>query len=96
MSKKQEIVFHSSLITHHSSLVTVMIAKMKARKYRCSFCGRSQGEVGQIVAGAPQASRGVPRGMVGKSAFICDECVMRCNRIIAGQESTNALASSPK
>jgi ATP-dependent protease Clp ATPase subunit len=73
-----------------------MIAKMKARKYCCSFCGRSQGEVGQIVKGAPQASHGVPRRMVGKSAFICDECVMRCNRIIAGTESTNAPAPSPK
>jgi ATP-dependent protease Clp ATPase subunit len=73
-----------------------MIAKMKARKYRCSFCGRSQGEVGQIVAGAPQASRGVPRRMVGKSAFICDECVKRCNRIIAGSESSATPASSPE
>jgi hypothetical protein len=73
-----------------------MIAKMKARKYRCSFCGRSQGEVGQIVAGAPQASRGVPRRMVGKSAFICDECVKRCNRIIAGSESYPVPAPSPE
>jgi ATP-dependent protease Clp ATPase subunit len=73
-----------------------MIAKMKARKYRCSFCGRSQGEVGQIVAGAPQASRGVPRRMVGKSAFICDECVERCNRIIAGSESFITPAPSPE
>jgi ATP-dependent protease Clp ATPase subunit len=73
-----------------------MIAKMKTRKYRCSFCGRSHGEVGQIVAGAPQASRGVPRRMVGKSAFICDECVKRCNRIIAGTESYTAPAPSPE
>jgi ATP-dependent protease Clp ATPase subunit len=73
-----------------------MIAKMKARKYRCSFCGRSQGEVGQIVAGAPQASHGVPRRMVGKSSFICDECVKRCNRIIAGLEITTAPAPSPE
>ena len=77
-------------------MVSAMIAKMDARKYRCSFCGRSQGEVGRIVAGAPQASRGVPRRMVGKSAFICDECVTRCNRIIAGLEGTNAPAPSPK
>ena len=73
-----------------------MIAKMKARKYCCSFCGRSQGEVGQIVKGAPQASHGVPRRMVGKSAFICDECVMRCNRIIAGLESYPTPAPSPE
>jgi hypothetical protein len=71
-----------------------MIAKTKARKYRCSFCGRSRGEVGEIVTGAPQAAPGVPRQMVGKSAFICDECVKRCNRIIAGLESSTAPAAS--
>ncbi|MBA2733261.1 MAG: hypothetical protein H0U54_10270 [Acidobacteria bacterium] len=69
---------------------------MKARKYGCSFYGRSQSEVGQIVAGAPQASRGVLRRMVGKSSFICDECVKRCNRIIAGLESSNMSAPSPE
>ena len=73
-----------------------MIAKMKARTFRCSFCGRSQSEVGQIVAGAPQAAPGVPRQMVGKSAFICAVCVKRCNRIIAGLEKQNAPATSPE
>ena len=73
-----------------------MIAKMKARTFRCSFCGRSQGEVGQIVAGAPQAAPGVPRQMVGKSAFICALCVKRCSRIIAGTEQQIAPAPSPE
>jgi ATP-dependent protease Clp ATPase subunit len=73
-----------------------MIAKVKAHTFRCSFCGRSQGEVGQIVAGAPQASRGVPRRMVGKSAFICSECVKRYSKIIAGSESSNTPAPSPE
>ncbi|HYE65671.1 MAG TPA: ClpX C4-type zinc finger protein [Pyrinomonadaceae bacterium] len=68
---------------------------MQARKYRCSFCGRSQGEVGQIVAGAPQAAPGVPRRMVGKSAFICNECVRRCNQIIAGADVSSASAAPP-
>ena len=28
-----------------------------------------------MMAGAPQATAGVPPRMVGKSAFICNECV---------------------
>ncbi len=31
-----------------------MIAKMKASGFRCSFCGRSKGEVANIMAGTPQ------------------------------------------
>jgi hypothetical protein len=52
-----------------------MIAKMKARGFRCSFCGRSKGEVANIMAGTPQRMPGVPKQMLGKSAFICNECV---------------------
>jgi ATP-dependent protease Clp ATPase subunit len=73
-----------------------MIARMKAPKYRCSFCGRAQGEVEQIVAGAPTATKGVPRRMVGKSAFICNECVQRCNQIMAGAEISLKPAATPK
>jgi hypothetical protein len=54
-----------------------MIAKMKARGFCCSFCGKSKGEVAAMMAGAPQATAGVPRQMIGKSAFICNECVQR-------------------
>jgi len=28
-----------------------------------------------MMAGAPAATAGVPRRMIGKSAFICNECV---------------------
>jgi ClpX C4-type zinc finger len=59
-----------------------MLAKVHARKNRCSFCDRSLNEVSEIVAGTPPASQGVPRRMVGKSAFICNECVLRCKNII--------------
>jgi hypothetical protein len=52
-----------------------MIAKMKARGFRCSFCGRSKDEVANIMAGTPQRMPGVPKQMLGKSAFICNECV---------------------
>jgi hypothetical protein len=63
-----------------------MIAKMKARQFRCSFCGKSKGEVANIMAGTPQAMPGVPRKMIGKSAFICDVCVRRCAQLVAGSE----------
>jgi hypothetical protein len=63
-----------------------MIAKMKARQFRCSFCGKSNGEVANIVAGTPQATPGVPRRMIGKSAFICDVCVRRCSELVDGTE----------
>jgi hypothetical protein len=52
-----------------------MIAKMKAHAFRCSFCGRSKDQVANIMAGTPQRTPGVPKQMLGKSAFICNECV---------------------
>jgi ATP-dependent protease Clp ATPase subunit len=63
-----------------------MIAKMKARGVRCSFCGRSNGEVANIVAGTPQHASGVPKGMIGKSAFICNECVEHYRQIVRSPE----------
>ena len=54
-----------------------MIAKMKAFGFSCSFCGRSKGEVANIVSGTPQRTAGVPKQMIGKTAFICNECVQR-------------------
>jgi ATP-dependent Clp protease ATP-binding subunit ClpX len=42
----------------------------------CSFCGKSEYEVKKLIAGA--------------SVYICDECVEKCNEIIAeelGEES---------
>ncbi|MCD8365049.1 MAG: ATP-dependent Clp protease ATP-binding subunit ClpX [Clostridiales bacterium] len=38
-------------------------------KIRCSFCGKSQGQVNKLIAG--------PNG-----AYICDECIEICNEII--------------
>jgi hypothetical protein len=63
-----------------------MIAKMKARGFSCSFCGRSRGEVANIVAGTPQRAPGVPKQMIGKSAFICNECVQRYREIVTRPE----------
>ena len=73
-----------------------MIAKMKARGFRCSFCGKSKGEVSAIVAGAPQATAGVPRQMIGKSAFICNECVQRCHQIMTGAGVSSTPLVVPK
>ena len=63
-----------------------MIARMKGQGLRCSFCGKSRGEVTEIVAGAPQAAPGVPRRMIGKSSFICNECVHRFNQLLLSAE----------
>ncbi len=63
-----------------------MIAKMKARGFSCSFCGRSKGEVANIVAGTPQRAPGVPKRMIGKSAFICNECVERYHEMVTSPE----------
>jgi hypothetical protein len=63
-----------------------MIAKMKAGGFRCSFCGRSKGEVENIVAGTPQRMPGVPKQMIGKSAFICNECVEHYHQMVTGSD----------
>jgi hypothetical protein len=63
-----------------------MISKMKARGFSCSFCGRSKGQVANIVSGTPQRTPGVPKGMIGKSAFICNECVERYRKIVTSPE----------
>jgi ATP-dependent Clp protease ATP-binding subunit ClpX len=38
------------------------------RGLRCSFCGRDAGEVARLVAGA--------------SAYICDDCVIKCVAVL--------------
>lgn len=51
------------------------------RLYRCSFCGKSQTEVGTLVS--------------GPGVFICDECVRLCQDVIASgagkQKATDSL-----
>lgn len=46
------------------------------RPYRCSFCGKAQTEVKTLVA--------------GPGVFICDECVLLCQGIIAKKAATQA------
>ena len=49
-------------------------------QYRCSFCGKDQGQVQRLIAG--------PGGV-----YICDECVDLCHDIIE-EEKTSRLAAS--
>ena len=46
-----------------------MAGRMEEKKYRCSFCNKSQDQVRKLIAG--------PNG-----AYICDECVDICSEII--------------
>ena len=47
-----------------------------------------------MMTGAPQAAAGVPQGMIGKSAFICNECVHQYYQKLSAPEipSSPALA----
>lgn len=44
--------------------------EQQPKPYACSFCGKDNGKVKRLIAG--------PNGV-----FICDECVERCNEILA-------------
>jgi DNA-binding transcriptional MerR regulator len=46
----------------------------ESKLYRCSFCGKDNAEVRRLIAG--------PNGV-----FICDQCVARCNEILAKEEA---------
>jgi len=73
-----------------------VIARMKAKGFRCSFCDKEEGEVAKIMTGTPQRMAGVPRKMIGKSAFICDECVRRYYQIVTGAEVSQTPMVAPK
>ena len=45
----------------------------RSAKLACSFCGRSEDEVTNLVAGA--------------HAYICDACVDKCGAIIAAERN---------
>ena len=45
-------------------------------KIRCSFCGKSQGQVRKLIQGE-------------NNTFICDECIELCNEILAEEEAKN-------
>ena len=45
------------------------MAQSKQRALHCSWCGKSQDEVGKLIA--------------GPNVFICDECVVLCAVVVA-------------
>jgi ATP-dependent Clp protease ATP-binding subunit ClpX len=49
----------------------------ESKPYQCSFCGKDNADVRRMIAG--------PNG-----AFICDECVAKCNEIIAQAEKASS------
>jgi len=49
-----------------------------------------------MMTGTPQRMPGVPRQMIGKSAFICDECVRRYYQMVAGAELSATPVVVPK
>src|SRR6266487_2190022 len=58
-----------------------MIARMKSRGLRCSFCGKSQNEVKKLIA--------------GPTVYICNECIDICNEIITDDQQAESVASRP-
>ncbi|MDE6419284.1 MAG: ATP-dependent Clp protease ATP-binding subunit ClpX, partial [Lachnospiraceae bacterium] len=53
------------------------------KNIRCSFCGKTQGQVKKLIAG--------PAGV-----FICDECVDICADIIEEEEEEMDAVQSPE
>lgn len=49
--------------------------------YRCSFCGKRNDEVGRLIAG--------PDGV-----FICNDCVAKCNEILAREGGTTTAGKT--
>ena len=47
------------------------------------------------MAGTPQRMPGVPSKMIGKSAFICDECVRHYYALVAGAKLSGGPAAVP-
>lgn len=72
-----------------------MIAKMRAGGFACSFCGRSKGEVANIMAGTPARTRELPKQMIGR-AFICNECVSRYYQMVTADHEAVGRSQSPQ
>ena len=66
-----------------------MIAKMKARGFSCSFCGVQRVRLPTSLPERHSARPGVPKQMIGKSAFICNECVERYHEMVTSPEIPN-------
>jgi hypothetical protein len=47
----------------------IEIPEIQEKEIRCSFCGKAQGEVAQIIA--------------GPTVYICNECIAICNEVLS-------------
>jgi hypothetical protein len=47
------------------------MARVRSMEKRCSFCGKAEYQVSQLVA--------------GPGVYICDKCVELCNEVLAGR-----------
>ena len=70
-----------------------VIAKMKALGFCCSFCGRSKGQVENIMAGTPPRTPGVQTPINRKSAFICSECVRHYYQLVTTTEISKPVVA---
>jgi len=70
-----------------------VIAKMKARGFCCSFCGRSKDQVENIMAGSPPRIPGNQNPINHKSAFICNECVRRYYQMVTAAEISTPVVA---
>jgi ATP-dependent Clp protease ATP-binding subunit ClpX len=57
----------------------MMKKRIPSRDLRCSFCNRNAEEVERLIT--------------GPNVYICNECVMMCNDILAEEMTRNALAT---
>ena len=55
--------------------------QVKRHKPKCSFCGKTQGEAGELGA------RGRVRLVAGPGVYICSDCISLANEILRGDNS---------
>jgi ATP-dependent Clp protease ATP-binding subunit ClpX len=59
----------------------VAFARSRRPEYRCSFCGKRQEDVQQLIAGPG-------------SIYICDECVELCYEIVSESRARDHMPDS--
>lgn len=80
--KKQELPINSELlysVVEKAKRYDALIRPFPDKLLHCSFCGKSQGQVKELIA--------------GDHVYICNECVALCNDVLAdsGRDQTVVL-----
>lgn len=79
--KVTRLILKKSLDEHYTIVpVNLNSWKIIIKKLLCSFCGKEQTEVKNLIAGGPNYSE--QRDDDGKPIYICDECIEMCNDLI--------------